>query len=215
MERLSRYRELLLEWNGRINLISRKDQEHAWDTHILLSLSHLFLLRFPDAARVLDLGTGGGLPGIPLAIMLPECSFTLVDSIRKKTTAVAAMAEALALPNVTVVNARAEEINHLPQHRNIYDIVTARSVSDLTNLLTWALPFLHRRPGAVPVPGGAPGTPIVRSSLVTLKGIEIGTELDAARKAFPRVVIESRPLVFRGSEGLVNTDKQLIIAHLQ
>jgi len=214
LELLTRYRELLLEWNGRINLISRKDQDHAWDTHILLSLSYLFLLRFPDAARVLDLGTGGGLPGIPLAIMLPGCSFTLVDSIRKKTTAVAEMAGALALPNVAVVNARAEEINHLPQHRNIYDIVTARSVSDLTNLLTWALPFLHRRPGAVPA-SDAPGTPIVRSSLVTLKGMEIGTELDAARKAFPRAVVESRPLVFRGSEGLVNTDKQLIIAHLQ
>jgi 16S rRNA (guanine527-N7)-methyltransferase len=213
MQLLSRYRELLLEWNGKINLISRKDQEHAWDTHILLSLAHLFLVRFPGHGRILDLGTGGGLPGIPLSIMLPECEFTLVDSIRKKTTAVAAIVEALGLTNVKVVNARAEEINHLPQHANIYDIVTARSVSDLTNLLTWALPFLRRRSGADTAPGD-PGAPLVRSSLVTLKGMEIDTELAAVRKAFPRAVIESRPLVFRGSEALTNTDKQLIIAHL-
>ncbi len=214
LRQLSRYRELLLEWNGKINLISRKDQEHAWDVHVLLSVAYLFLLRFPEGGRILDLGTGGGLPGIPLSIMLPGCSFTLVDSIRKKTAAVSAMVDALGLPNVTVVNARAEEINHLPQHRNIYDIVTARSVTDLTHLLTWALPFLQRPPGTDAAPGD-PGIPLVRSSLVTLKGMEIDTELAAARKAFPRAVIGTRPLVFRGSEELVNTDKQLIIAHLK
>jgi 16S rRNA (guanine527-N7)-methyltransferase len=210
---LSRYKELLLEWNSKINLISRKDQEHAWDTHILLALSYLFLVRFPENAKVLDLGTGGGLPGIPLSILLPGCSFTLVDSIRKKTAAVAAMVDALGLPNVDVVNARAEEINHLPQHRNIYDIVTARSVADLTSLLTWALPFLRRRNGADTALGD-PGAPLVQSSLITLKGMEIDTELAAARKAFPRIVIETRALVFRGSEALINTDKQLITAHL-
>jgi 16S rRNA (guanine527-N7)-methyltransferase len=213
LQQLTRYKEQLLDWNGKINLISRKDEEHAWDTHILLSVSLLFLVRFPEGGKILDLGTGGGLPGIPLSILLPGCSFTLVDSIRKKTTAVAAMAAALGLPNVSVVNARAEEINHLPQHGNIYDIVTARSVTDLTNLLTWGLPFLRRRPGAETA-SGAPGAPLVRSSLVTLKGMEIDTELAAAKKAFPRAVIETRPLVFRGSEALINTDKQLIIAHL-
>jgi 16S rRNA (guanine527-N7)-methyltransferase len=212
---LSRYRELLADWNSKINLISRKDQDRIWDTHILLSLSYLFMIRFPDTARVLDLGTGGGLPGIPLAIMLPERSFVLLDSIRKKTVAVAAMAESLGLANVTVVNARAEEINHLPHHKNIYDIVTVRSVSDLSNLLTWGLPFLRRNKADDRSVGAEGARAPERASLVSLKGGAIDTELAAARKAFPRVTIESKPLVFRGSEGLVNnTDKQLIIAHL-
>ncbi|MGE5313444.1 MAG: 16S rRNA (guanine(527)-N(7))-methyltransferase RsmG [Acidobacteriota bacterium] len=200
LSQLSRYRALLAEWNRKINLVSRRDEDRIWDTHILLSLSYLFFIRFPDGSRVLDLGTGGGLPGIPLAIMHPACGFTLLDSIRKKTTAVDAMARELGLSNVEVVNARAEEINHLPHHRNNYDIVTARSVSDLSNLLAWGLPFLKKHG---------------HSSLVSLKGTEIESELAQARKAFPRIAIESKPLVFKGSEGLVNTDRQMIIAHPQ
>lgn len=214
LAQLTRYREVLTDWNSKINLVSRKDEDRIWDTHILLSLSYLFLFDIPEPSRVLDLGTGGGLPGIPLAIMRPGSSFVLLDSIRKKTTAVSAMVEAIGLSNVTVINARAEEINHLPQHKNIYDIVTARSVSDLSNLLPWGLPFLRKQkagdtPGS---DGGRSGTP---ASLISLKGGGIDAELAAARKAFPRVIIETKPLVFRGSEGLVNnTDKQLIIAHL-
>jgi 16S rRNA (guanine527-N7)-methyltransferase len=219
LSQLSRYRELLTDWNGKINLISRKDQDRIWDTHILLSLSFLFMVRIGAHARVLDLGTGGGLPGIPLAIMLPECSFTLLDSIRKKTTAVAAMASELGLARVTVVNARAEEINHLPQHKNIYDIITVRSVSDLSNLLAWGMPFLKRKrePAAAVTADAHRGVghpqELEAPSLVSLKGPEIDTELAAARKAFPRVTIDTKPLVFRGSEGLINTDKQMIIAH--
>ncbi|HLP15640.1 MAG TPA: 16S rRNA (guanine(527)-N(7))-methyltransferase RsmG [Bacteroidota bacterium] len=211
---LSRYRELLADWNTKINLISRKDAEHIWDTHILLSLAYVFVVPFPVTGRVLDLGTGGGLPGIVLAVMRPECSFTLLDSIRKKTTAVSHMATELGLSNVDVVNARAEEINHLPRHRNIYDIVTARSVSELSNLLSWGLPFLKKK-GASASPGTnepAVGATRLKPSIVMLKGSEIETELAAARKAFPHVRFESTPLVFRGSEGVVSTDKQIIVA---
>lgn len=214
LSQLSRYRELLLDWNSKINLISRKDQDRIWDTHILLSLSYAFLVRFPDNARVLDLGTGGGLPGIPLAILHPACRFVLLDSIRKKTMAVAAMAEELGLQNVTIVNARAEEINHLPHHHNIYDIVTVRSVSDLSNLLAWGLPFLRRATAARTATAAGDARGATPPFLISLKGESIETELALARKAFPRVTIDTKPLVFRGSEGLVNqTDKQLIIVH--
>ena len=129
---------LYREWNAKINVISRKDIDGLYDHHVLHSLSVArYLLTVPglyesfSKARVLDLGTGGGFPGIPLAVLFPETRFTLCDSIGKKIKVAQAVADGLRLENVTCVNARAES---LPGR---FDYVVSRAVTDLATFYPW------------------------------------------------------------------------------
>lgn len=126
---------LYRDWNARINVISRKDIDGFYEHHVLHSLAIASFWRRsglqPDGASVLDVGTGGGFPGIPLAVMYPETAFTLCDSVGKKTIVASAVAEALGLSNVTVVNARAES---LP---GSFDFVVSRAVTTLDNFYPW------------------------------------------------------------------------------
>ena len=116
---------LYREWNTMINVISRKDIDHLATHHILHSLAIAKAVSFKPGTCIMDAGTGGGFPGIPLAVMFPECSFTLVDSIGKKIRVINTIAEELKLSNVTTFNARFESI------RNSFDFVTGRAVSSL------------------------------------------------------------------------------------
>jgi len=131
-----RMESLYRDWNSRINVISRKDIDGFYEHHVLHSLAIAsFWLRSPfpvsSGMSVLDVGTGGGFPGIPLAVMFPDLSFTLCDSVGKKTIVARAVAEALGLDNVTVVNARAES---LP---GTFDLVVSRAVTTLDNFYPW------------------------------------------------------------------------------
>lgn len=134
------YKELIrlyTEWNSRINVISRKDMDNIYQHHVLHSLAIAEYLRrfYPesvwDGASVLDVGTGGGFPGIPLAMEFPETHFTLCDSIGKKITVASAVAEGLGLKNVNCVNARAES---LPE---TFDWVVSRAVTSLEKFYPW------------------------------------------------------------------------------
>ena len=126
---------LYREWNAKINVISRKDIDCVYDHHVLHSLAIAKYLQAQglslDGCSVLDLGTGGGFPGIPLAILFPDAQFTLCDSVGKKTIVAETVAKALGLENVTVVNARAE---NLPQ---TFDWVVSRAVASLTDFYPW------------------------------------------------------------------------------
>lgn len=209
VDRLSSFRELLLDWNKKINLVSRKNEENLWKGHIALSLSMLFTVSFQNCAKILDLGTGGGFPGIPLAIMLPECSFVLLDSTQKKITAVQSMADALSLKNVRTMWGRAEEVNRRPGFQSSFDAVVARSVSNLTNLLDWGLPFLKS--------GGGKNTAkekvfITIPSLITFKGTEIEQEETLALQKYPGIYLHHQPLLFHGSEEFERMEKKLTIA---
>ncbi|MBR0255051.1 MAG: 16S rRNA (guanine(527)-N(7))-methyltransferase RsmG [Bacteroidales bacterium] len=131
---LARFRAmeaLYREWNERINVISRKDMDELMTHHILHSLAIAKLVDFPAGSTVLDLGTGGGFPGIPLAVLFPEARFTLCDSIGKKVKVAQAVADGLALDNVTCVQARAES---LP---GPFDYVVSRAVTDLSTFYPW------------------------------------------------------------------------------
>ena len=129
---------LYRDWNAKINVISRKDIDGLYDHHLLHSLAIArYLLTQPEllerfrTASVLDLGTGGGFPGIPLAILFPEAQFVLCDSVGKKTIVAKAVAESLELKNVTVVNARAESLTQP------FGFVVSRAVASLTDFYPW------------------------------------------------------------------------------
>ena len=128
-------KDLYLDWNSKINVISRKDMEHFYEHHVLHSLAIALYLKREgldfDGLSVLDLGTGGGFPGIPLAVMYPEARFTLCDSIGKKIKVASSVAQELGLTNVECVNARAESLGRT------FDHVVSRAVTSLENFYPW------------------------------------------------------------------------------
>lgn len=122
---------LYRDWNSKINVISRKDIENLYLHHILHSLAIAKRVNFPDGSKVLDVGTGGGFPGIPLAIMFPRVNFTLCDSILKKIMVVTEVSKAVGINNVLPARMRAEEIT------GTFDFVISRAVTDLSDFLPW------------------------------------------------------------------------------
>jgi 16S rRNA (guanine527-N7)-methyltransferase len=132
IEQFSMLDPLYREWNEKINVISRKDIDHLYEHHVLHSLAIAKYDPFQIGMNVLDLGTGGGFPGIPLAIMYPEVKFTLLDSVAKKIKVVSEVAIALKLENVEVAHARAED------YKGHYDLIVGRAVSTLSQMIAWS-----------------------------------------------------------------------------
>ena len=122
---------LYKDWNEKINVISRKDIDEFYERHVLHSLGIAKIMEFADGTKVLDIGTGGGFPGIPLAILFPNVEFTLVDSIGKKITVVNAVAESLGLKNVKAYHERAEKI------KDKFHFVVSRAVTQMPVFLSW------------------------------------------------------------------------------
>ena len=136
MEQFGALEALYNDWNSKINVISRKDMDGLYLHHVLHSLAiaaYMKAVRFPEdlSGEILDLGTGGGFPGIPLAILYPEAHFTLCDSVGKKTIVASEVAKAIGLQNVTVVNARAESLGKR------FDYVVSRAVTSLDIFYPW------------------------------------------------------------------------------
>ena len=130
-EKLGLLKDLYSEWNDKINVISRKDIENIYERHILHSLAIAKVLSFKPNTEILDVGTGGGFPGIPLAIMFPETNFHLIDSIGKKIKVVSEVADALNLNNVKAEQVRAEMVNKK------YDFIVSRAVTSLPEFYEW------------------------------------------------------------------------------
>ena len=131
ISKLEQLGPLYEEWNEQINVISRKDMDTFYEHHVLHSLAIAKVIRFNPGTKILDVGTGGGFPGIPLAILFPECKFHLVDSTGKKIKVVEAVVEALKLKNVHYSHKRAEEI------KDKYDFIVSRAVTKMPTFISW------------------------------------------------------------------------------
>jgi 16S rRNA (guanine527-N7)-methyltransferase len=136
--------DLYKEWNEKINVISRKDIDSLYERHVLHSLSIAASFHFQPGSEIIDLGTGGGFPGIPLAIFFPEVKFHLVDSIAKKLKIVDAVAENIGLTNVTTQHSRIEDIKNRK-----FDFVVSRAVAPLKDLWRWSKPLLRSQKSEV------------------------------------------------------------------
>ena len=151
--------DLYLDWNSKINVISRKDIENLYEHHVLHSLGIAKVIRFRPGTQIMDLGTGGGFPGIPLAILFPEVQFHLVDSIGKKVRVASEIANSIGLKIVTFRHARAEE------EKGKFDFVVSRAVMPLTDLLKIIRKNISsKQQNALP------------NGLICLKGGELGNE---------------------------------------
>jgi 16S rRNA (guanine527-N7)-methyltransferase len=165
LEQFEALGDLYKEWNAKINVISRKDIDSLYEKHVLHSLAIAAVFDFPAATQIIDIGTGGGFPGVPLAIFFPEVKFHLVDSINKKLKIIEAVKEAIGLTNVTTQHIRAEEIKNRK-----FDFAVSRAVAPLKELWHWSNPLLKN---AQFEKDGS----IYKSGLICLKGGDLAQEI--------------------------------------
>jgi 16S rRNA (guanine527-N7)-methyltransferase len=163
LEQFDALKELYEDWNQKINVISRKDLDNFYLHHVLHSLAIATQFDFPAGYEIMDLGTGGGFPAIPLAIFFPEVHFHLADSINKKLKVAQAVADAIELKNITVQHTRAENI-----YDKKFDVIISRAVAPLKDLWHWSKPLLKKKP--VDQPKKITG-------LICLKGGDLGNEI--------------------------------------
>ena len=184
----AKLKELYEDWNGKINVISRKDMDNFYEHHVLHSLAIAHEIKFRDGSRILDLGTGGGFPGIPLAIMFPECQFKMIDRTGKKIRVVNEVAQAIALKNVVAEQLSGEE------EKAQYDFVVSRAVMQLPDLMKIIKKnFKKAQQNALP------------NGLLCLKGGNLQEELKAYKN-----VAEITPLSTFFEEEWFQQDKQLV-----
>ena len=158
LQQLAALKNLYTEWNEKINVISRKDMDNFYEHHVLHSLTIATQFEFAKGSEVMDLGSGGGFPGLPLAILYPETQFHLVDSINKKLKVASEIAAAIGLQNLSVQHTRAEDIKN-----RRFDVVVTRAVAPLKDLWFWSKPLLKK--------GSAP------NGLICLKGGDLAKEI--------------------------------------
>lgn len=166
-EKFAALRPLYEEWNAQINVISRKDMGHFYEKHVLHSLAIANYVQFKPGTQVLDIGTGGGFPGIPLAIRFPQVQFMLIDGTGKKIKVVKAVAESLNLGNVEAQHIRAEQLNQS------FDFIVSRAVTGLETFMQWTHNKVHRKE-----------INSKKNGILYLKGGEMDEELEALKKRY-------------------------------
>ena len=192
LQQLEALLPLYKEWNEKINVISRKDIDGLYEKHVLHSLSIAASFEFEPGMEIIDIGTGGGFPGIPLAIFFPEVKFLLADSIAKKLKVVEAVAAGIGLTNISTRHTRAEEIKNQK-----FDFAVSRAVAPLKELWSWARPLLKTKPMS-PDAQHKPG-------LICLKGGDLAKEIQESgtrphmieiKELFPEEFFQEKYLLY-------------------
>lgn len=215
---LQAYVQELLRWNARVNLVSRRDEERIWDRHILHSIAPLFHVVLPANIRYLDLGTGGGLPGIPMKILLPQSEWVLLDATRKKIDAVNDIVRVLGLTGIRAVWGRAEDAAKDAGMARAFDVVTARGVTTLDQLVRLAHPFargddagrraareIHLKRG-----GGAP-----LPALLAWKGGDLVSEIAKIIRRRETAAVQEIGLHTEGAGEHEMIDKKIVMVTLR
>ncbi|MCB4799579.1 16S rRNA (guanine(527)-N(7))-methyltransferase RsmG [Neotamlana laminarinivorans] len=177
---------LYQDWNLKINVVSRKDIDELYLRHVLHSLGIAKVMEFKDGSKIMDVGTGGGFPGVPLAILYPECSFHLVDSIAKKLKVVNEVVQGLGLTNVKTTHTRVEEIN------DTYDFIVSRAVAAMPTFVHWVKGKIKKEQNHD-----------LKNGILYLKGGDLSEELKTYRTAtiydlpdfFEEVFFETKKIV--------------------
>jgi 16S rRNA (guanine527-N7)-methyltransferase len=194
LESIKRYHKELLYWNDKVNLISRKDEDNLLDRHILHSLSLLKYIEIPKKSRCLDVGTGGGLPGIPITIAREDLRMLLVDSVTKKIKITAMLAKHTGLKFIEARAARVETLSIDNNYKRYFDFVFARSVAKIRDVVFWTQNLIK---------------PF--SKIVFFKGGDVTDEISAAKEKFDKLEVEIIPILMRGCNLFKDQDKKLVV----
>ena len=212
IELLDAYVLYILSWNRKINLISRRDEENVWSRHILGSIAFLFNYRIKSSSEIVDVGSGGGLPGVPLAIMLPGSRLTLIDSIQKKINALTDILSRLNLANVSALCGRAEDLSSQETVHHTFDYVIARAVGPIKDIVKRSERFL--KPASIDGEGGIDKHRIYPGAILLLKGGELTTELEQARVKLNPRAINSYSITIEGVDSSYELiDKKLVVVY--
>jgi 16S rRNA (guanine527-N7)-methyltransferase len=190
IDKFKMYNEYLMEWNSKINLVSRKTA--SIESHILNSIFFLKEYRFKKDISIVDIGTGGGFPGIPLKILMNDLKIVCVDSIQKKIKALEDIIIKLGLQNVKAICGRAEEISKKKEYSHKFDIVIAKSVSTLGNLYNWTNDLVKKN-----------------GDMVFIKGGDINSELLELKTMYKRIIYRKIDFTFDNSYGI--EDKKIVL----
>lgn len=194
LKNIERFHTELEKWNEKVNMISRQDVDNIYERHILHSLSIMKYVKFPPKAKILDVGTGGGFPGIPLKIALPEVFMLLVDSITKKIKVTEMLAKHTGLRNIETLNARVESLQDIPKYLRSFDFIVARAVAPLVELVSWTEALLKPK-----------------GQIILLKGGDLADEIAEAKKKFQNLIVEEHIIEMTGAEWFSKDKKKVLI----
>ena len=176
-EQLEALGPLYTDWNSKINVISRKDIDNLYEHHVLHSMAIAKTIKFVSGTRLADVGTGGGFPGVPLAVCYPDKEFVLMDSLQKRVKIVRELCDEIGLRNVTVIHGRAEELARKKEYRENFDLCVSRAVANMQVLSEYCLPFVK--------PGGY---------FIAYKGADCEAEISDASRAI-RILGGDKPQI--------------------
>ena len=196
LKTLERYHDELKYWNAKVNLISRQDEDNILERHILHSLSIVKYVDFPHKSKVLDVGTGGGLPGIPVKIACPEIDILLVDSINKKIKITEMLAKHTGLRKIEALCTRAEALGDKPEYRRKYDFVISRAVGKLEVIIDWTKLLIKQN-----------------AKIILLKGGDLSEEINAVKSKHQNFKVREIEIDLLGVPYFKEEGKKILICH--